>query len=113
MTATARSAAGRDRYASATWRTYAGQQLRLDAGTVRRFARAANVEELLVKATHRTGKLDGYIEHLHARLQDGVTDAITLHAELRHRGFTGSVQTVRRFLHPLRGTAPCPPPRVQ
>jgi transposase len=82
------------------------QQLRLDRGTVRRFARATSVEELLVKATNRTWKLDGYTSHLHARVQQGVTDAVTLHTELQHLGFTGSVQTVRRFLHPLRGAAP-------
>jgi transposase len=42
-----------------------------------------------------------------------VIDAVVLHAELRQLGFTGSVQTVRRFLHPLRGTAPRPPQPVQ
>jgi transposase len=89
------------------------QELRLDRGRVRRFAHAASVEELLVKATNRTGKLDGYTNHLHARFHEGVTDAVTLHAELQQRGFTGSVQTVRRFLHPLRGTAPRPPRPVQ
>ncbi len=83
-------------------------QLQLDRGTVRRFARATSVEELLVKATNRTGKLDGYTSHLHTRIRDGVADAVVLHAELQHLGFTGSVQTVRRFLHPLRGTAPRP-----
>ena len=77
------------------------QQLRLDRGTVRRFARARSVEELLVKATNRTGKLDGYGDHLHTRFHEGVTDAVALHAELRQLGFTGSVQTLRRFLHPL------------
>jgi transposase len=82
------------------------QQLRLDRGTVRRFAGATSVEQLLVKATNRTGKLDGYTEHLHTRVQAGITDAVALHAELRQRGFTGSVQTVRRFLHPLREAAP-------
>jgi transposase len=89
------------------------QQLRLDRGTVRRFARAANVEQLLVKATNRIGKLDRYGDHLHARLHAGITDAVSLHAELRQLGFTGSVQTVRRFLHPLRDTAPCSPRPVQ
>lgn len=89
------------------------QQLRLDRGTVRRFARAANLEELLVKATNRTGKLDGYTEHLHARFTAGITDAVTLHAELHQLGFTGSVQTVRRFLRPLRGTASHPPRRAR
>ena len=76
---------------------------------MRRFAEATSVEQLLVKATNWTGKLDGYTNHLHARLQAGVTDAVALHAELRQRGFTASVQTVRRFLHPLRDTAPYPP----
>jgi hypothetical protein len=91
------------------------QQLRLDRGTVRRFARATSVEELMVKATNRTGKLDGYTNHLRARVRDGVTNAVVLHTELRQRGFTGSVQTVRRFLHPLRGAvaaAPRPSPPV-
>ncbi len=85
------------------------QQLRLDRGTVRRFASATSVEQLLVKATNRPGKLDGYADHLHARFQAGVTDAVALHGELRQLGFTGSVQTVRRFLHPLRETTPHPP----
>jgi transposase len=89
------------------------QHLRLDRGTVRRFARATSVDELLVKATNRTGKLDGYTDQLHQRYHSGVTDAVTLHAELRQLGYTGSVQTARRFLHPLRDTAPCPPRPVQ
>lgn len=84
------------------------QQLRLDRGTVRRVARATSIDELMVKAINRTGKPDGYTDHLHARYHSGVTDAITLHAELRQLGFTGSVQTVRRFLQPLRGTSPRP-----
>jgi transposase len=79
------------------------RQLDLDRGTVRRFARAGSVDELLVKATNRTGRLDGYTEHLDNRFRAGSTDAVTLHAELCERGFTGSVQTVRRYLHPLRG----------
>jgi DNA-binding NarL/FixJ family response regulator len=45
---------------------------------------------------------------VNGRFQAGVTDAVTLHAELRQMGFTGSVQTVRRWLHPLRG---CPAPQ--
>jgi hypothetical protein len=44
------------------------QQLHLDRGTVRRFAHADSVEELLVKATNRTGKLDKYTQHLHTQI---------------------------------------------
>jgi len=47
------------------------QQLLLDRGTLRRFARAASDEELLVKATNRTGMLDKYTEHLHTRFSAG------------------------------------------
>jgi hypothetical protein len=80
-------------------------QLELDRGTVRRFARAGSVEELLTKAVNRTSVLDGYTEHLTSRIAAGTTDAVTLHAELQTLGFTGSVQTVRRYLRPLRATA--------
>jgi hypothetical protein len=105
----------RDRYAAVQQLAAEGhslnqisQQLRLDRGTVRRFADATSVQQLLVKATNRTGKLDGYTAHLQARFQAGITDAVVVHTELCQCGFTGSVQTVRRFLHPLRDT---PPPR--
>jgi hypothetical protein len=81
-------------------------QLDLDRGTVRRFARATSLEGLLAKAVNRTSVLDGYTEHLTSRFAAGVTDAVSLHAELQTLGFTGSVQTVRRYLRPLRATAP-------
>jgi transposase len=80
------------------------RELDLDRGTVRRFARATGPEELLAKAVNRTSVLDGYSEHLTARFTAGVTDAATLHTELQTLGFTGSVQTVRRYLRPLRTT---------
>jgi hypothetical protein len=80
-------------------------QLDLDRGTVRRFARATSLEELLAKAVNRASVLDGYTAHLTSRFAAGVTDAVTLHAELQALGFTGSVQTVRRHLRPLRTTA--------
>lgn len=35
-------------------------------------------------------------------VNDGITNAATIHAELRERGFTGDIQTVRRYLKPLR-----------
>jgi transposase len=83
-----------------------GRQLQLERSTVRRFARATSVDELLVKATNRASLLDGFTAHLAARVAAGVTDATLLYAEITAMGFTGSVQTVRRWLHPLRPTAP-------
>lgn len=85
------------------------RRLELERGTVRRFARATSLDELLVKAVNRTSLLDGYTPHLTARFTAGVTNAAVLHAELAALGFTGSVQTIRRWLHPLRAAAPAAP----
>ena len=51
--------------------------------------------------------------YLCQRWNEGITDATALHAELRERGFTGSVRTVRRYVAPFRqGAAPDPVPAV-
>jgi hypothetical protein len=78
------------------------RSLHLDRDTVRRFARADSIDELLVKAINRTSLLDGFTAHLTARLATGISDAVVLHREIRGQGYTGSIQTVRRYLHPLR-----------
>jgi hypothetical protein len=85
----------------------------LDRKTVRRFARAATVDELLVKATTRESKLDQFKPYICQRWNEGVTDAAALHAELRERGWAGSAQTVRRYVAPFRQAlaAPGPAPR--
>jgi transposase len=85
------------------------RRLELDRTTVRRFARATSLDELLVKAVNRASLLDGYTQHLTARFTAGVTNAAVLHAELAALGFTGSVQTIRRWLHPLRAALPAAP----
>jgi len=86
----------------------------LDRKTVRRFARAGGVEDLVSRSANRESKLDDYKPYLCHRWNDGVRDAAVLHAELRERGWNGSVQTVRRYLAPLRktGAAAEPPPAV-
>ncbi|WP_444543363.1 transposase [Micromonospora sonchi] len=89
------------------------RQLDLDRSTVRRFARATSIDELLVKAVNRASLLDGFTTHLATRFTAGVTDAVTLHQELKAMGYTGSVQTVRRWLHPLRSATPAAPPPVR
>jgi hypothetical protein len=59
--------------------------------------------------------LDGFTPHLHQRWSEGCRDIPGLLAELRAWGYTGSIQTLRRYLRPfqLTGTPPprCPPPR--
>jgi transposase len=111
----------RERYAEIRGRLEAGESLSaisratgLDRQTVQRFARAGSAEELLVKATSRESKLDQFTPYLHQRWNEGVTDAAALHAELRERGWTGSEQTVRRYVRPFRQAlaAPDPAPAV-
>jgi transposase len=86
----------------------------LDRKTVQRFARAQSIDELLVRAVTRETKLDEFKPYLCQRWNDGARDAAALHAELRQRGWAGSVQAVRRYLAPFRKTdaAPEPPPAV-
>ncbi|MEY9895730.1 transposase [Catenulispora sp. MAP12-49] len=83
-------------------RAATARELSLDLQTVRRSANAQAVEELLVKAENRATKLDGWLDLVNQRWNDGITNAATIHAELRERGFTGDIQTVRRYLKPLR-----------
>ncbi|MFI6360055.1 ISL3 family transposase [Streptomyces sp. NPDC050743] len=92
-----------------------GRELRLDNSTVRRFARATCIDELLVKAVNRQSILDEYKPYLHERWNEGCHDIPSLHREIQALGFHGDIQTVRRYLRPAkeRGllTAPRPAPR--
>ncbi|GLW04485.1 transposase [Streptomyces lavendulae] len=76
--------------------------LRLGHSTVRRFARAGSLDEFLVKATGRLSVLDEHKAYLHAHWLDGRHDIPQLHRELRERGFTGSVQCVRRYFRSFK-----------
>jgi transposase len=84
--------------------------LSLDRGTVQRFAREPDVEQLLVKATSRDSKLDPFKPWINQRWNEGITDAAALHAELQAQGWKGSVQAVRRYVRPFRQLAAAPPP---
>jgi len=86
------------------------RELRLTRRTVRRFARAQSIDELLAKTGSRGALLDPFKAHLHRRLADGITDAAALTAEIRAAGYRGSAQTVRRYLHPFRASRTAPPP---
>lgn len=73
-------------------------ELQLSRNTVRRFARAADPGLLLVHGG--TGKRTKDLQ--------GCTNAQRLHAELRERGYSGAVTTVRQYLQPWR-TGRLPP----
>ena len=107
----------RERYAEIRGRLDAGESLSaisrvtgLDRKTVQRFARAGSADELLGKATSRESRLDEFKPYICQRWNQGVTDAAALHAELRERGWAGSVQTVRRYVRPFRQAAAAPDP---
>jgi transposase len=81
------------------------RQLGLEHGTVRRFARANTVDELLVKAVNRTSRLDRFKPYVNQRWNEGCHDAARLHTELQALGWDGSAQTVRRYMHAFRATS--------
>jgi transposase len=78
------------------------RRLELHRNTVLKFANAASIDELLVKATSRPGILDSFKPYLGQRWNDGVTSAAALHEEIRARGWTGGVLTVERYLRQFR-----------
>jgi transposase len=78
------------------------RRLDLARNTVLKFANAASVDELLVKATSRPGILDPFKPYLNQRWNQGITSGAVLHEEIRARGWTGGVLTVERYLRQFR-----------
>lgn len=83
-------------------------QLRLSRGTVRRFARATEPEQLLVHndTGYSTSILEEYKPYLHHRWDQGCRNATHLYAELTARGYTGGATIVRDYIRQLRSAAP-------
>jgi transposase len=92
-------------------------RLGLSRNTVRRFARAASPEELLVHdgTGRRASILDEHAAYLRERWNSGCTNAVMLWQEIRDRGYQGSRRQVRGYLARFRGNAavrapsPAPP----
>jgi transposase len=78
------------------------RRLGLARGTAAKFAAAASIDELLVKATRRPSILDPFKPYLGQRWNQGITSAATLHEEIRARGWNGSILTVERYLRQFR-----------
>ncbi|MEV0590780.1 ISL3 family transposase [Nonomuraea cavernae] len=85
--------------------------LSLGRNTVRRFARAADPEDLLVHAgTGRRPKtLETYDSYLRRRWAEGCTNAELLYRELQALGYRGSTTTLRQYVHPWRAATPPAP----
>ncbi|MER7540937.1 ISL3 family transposase [Streptomyces sp. NPDC097704] len=87
------------------------RDLHLSRGTVNHFARAADVNELLIAATHRPTLIDDYRAYLHHHWMEGCTNASALTREIQRLGYRGNVNTVRRHLKPyLNGAIPATAP---
>ena len=94
--------------------TAISRQLGVCFRTVQRYS-ATSLDDLLAPVVNRSSVLDDYANYIHQRRAEGLTDAAMLHAELRIRGWGGSLRTVQRYLRPLRPAAttprPTPPPK--
>jgi hypothetical protein len=95
--------------------TEISRALRLDPKTVHRYATAATAGELTGgPRLTRPGLLGPHQDWLRQRWDQGVRSTERLHAELRDRGYRGSLRTLRRLTAQLRkDTAiPAPPPAL-
>jgi len=91
--------------------TEISRTLRLDPKTVRRYATAATADELTGGARLvRPGLLGPHQDWLRQRWEEGVRSTERLHAELRGRGYRGSLRTLRRLTARLRQDTAVPAP---
>lgn len=79
------------------------RELGLAFRTVRKFATATSVDELLAPTLGRSSKLDEFKPYLTQRWNEGCDNAVQLHHEIQGQGFTGSRRAVQGWLQPLRG----------
>jgi transposase len=87
-------------------------ELGLARNTVRRFARAASPEELLVNdgTGRRARDIDEYEPYLRERWNSGCANAAQLCREIQQRGYPGGLTQVRHYLARFRGDQVMPPP---
>jgi transposase len=83
-------------------RNAVSRQTGLYIATVRKYADAGCVEDLLAKTEQRASKIDAFTEHLHRRWNQGATNATHLTHEIIELGYTGTEQVVQRYLRRFR-----------
>jgi transposase len=89
------------------------RQLGLARGTVRRYARTADPEDLLAKAwgrgRGRPSIVDAYAEYIGQRLGEGLLTTTQLFKEIKALGYRGTYDTLRQYVKPLRQLHPARP----
>jgi transposase len=91
--------------------TEVSRTLRLDPKTVRRYATAETAGQLTGGARlMRPGLLGPHQDWLRQRWDEGIRSTERLHAELRDRGYQGSMRTLRRLTAQLRRDTAVPAP---
>jgi Transposase len=93
--------------------TETSRALQLDPKTVRRYATATTADELAGGARMaRPGLLGPHQAWLRQAWDEGIRSTERLYAELRDRGYQGSLRTLRRLTAQLRRdtAVPVPPP---
>jgi transposase len=89
------------------------RRLGVSRGTVRKYARAQTPEQLIgPNPSSGRGVLGPFKPYLQARHDEGITDTRALYAEIRGRGYRGTLRTLQRFMVQVRGSdrPPAPPP---
>lgn len=77
------------------------RRLDVDFKTVRRYVRSSSVD-VLVAGGVQVSVLDPFKPYLNVRLAEGVRNVIMLLREITEQGYTGSYNTLNRYVRPLR-----------
>ena len=87
------------------------RELGLARETVRRYLRAAQVDDLLTQSStgSRPSKIDPWVDYLRKRWSEGCTTITVLHQEIRALGYTGGYGTLRDQMRPWQHQKPAPP----
>src|SRR4029077_910888 len=89
-----------------------GRKLGLHQATVRKFATARSIDDLIAKTEQRTHLVDPYTGHLHQRWHEGERNATQLFREIRQLGYPGGELAVQRYMRPFsQGRSHAPQPR--
>lgn len=105
-----------ERYAAVQELVTAGRSLRgasrdlgLDYYTVRRYARADSLDELIAPAIDRRTLLDQFKPYLYEQFCQGQSNASELYRQVRQQGYRGGLATVGRYLRLLKAGKTTPP----